>query len=244
MRLLTWNLNGLDPTFLDERTEAAVMIMLTGLRIDELGKGKKSSPPPDVIVLQEVVARTFKAHIQKHLTAVGFTVLPNNPPDRQTFEVVAFRSPYSLRAYSSEPLDESMFGRVLHKVDLDGPEGPFRVLTAHFDSGTEESRTRTRQLRHVAGEMGPLDVFGGDANMRKNEWTATKPSLNIRDAWEVLGEPASTKVTWKHEQYRARFDRLWIGEARVPTKISPVGTTNIPGVNGPPSDHIGLLLDC
>jgi endonuclease/exonuclease/phosphatase family metal-dependent hydrolase len=243
VKVLTWNLNGLEEKFLDERAEAAVITVITGARLDEIERGAKPWTPPDVVLLQEVVERTYFAHIRQHLVAVGYTVLPEVVPPRQTFEVIAFRTPYTLYAYESEPLTESVFGRVLHIADLNGPNGLVRVMTAHFDSGTESGRVRTAQLRQVDANLGPAGVFGGDANLRKAEWLSVRDELPMTDAWETLGEPAATRVTWKRDDYKARFDRLWLGSRLEAKRIQPVGTTNVPGTGGPPSDHIGLLLD-
>ena len=243
MKVLTWNLNGLDERFLDERSEAAVITIITGARLDEIQRGAKPWTPPDVVLLQEVVERTYFAHIRRHLSAVGYTVIPKLVPQRQTFEVIAFRAPYTLHAYQSEPLTDSVFGRVLHIADLNGPAGLVRVMTAHFDSGTEAGKVRTAQLHHVAAHLGPVGVFGGDANMRKAEWLAVKGAIPMHDAWETLGEPAATRDTWKRDDYKARFDRMWLGSRLTAKRMQPVGTNNVPGTDGPPSDHIGLLLD-
>jgi endonuclease/exonuclease/phosphatase family metal-dependent hydrolase len=243
MKVLTWNLNGLDEKFLDERSEAAVITIITGARLDEIERGAKPWTPPDVVLLQEVVERSYFAHIRQHLSAVAYTILPGVAPQRQTFEVIAFRAPYTLYAYKSEPLTESVFGRVLHIADLNGPNGLVRVMTAHFDSGTESGRVRTAQLRQIDANLGPAGVFGGDANLRKAEWLTVKDELPMTDAWETLGEPAATRATWKRDDYKARFDRMWLGSRLEAKRIQPVGTTNVPGTGGPPSDHIGLLLD-
>ena len=135
MRLVTWNLDGLNDTAVDERTEAAVFTSILGARLDELHGGVKAAPPPDVIVFQEAVERTYKAHLRRHLSAGGYTVLPDSAPDRQVFEVVAFLGGFRLRAYEQVPLVDSMFGRVVHVVDLevtDAPSSTLRVLTAHL----------------------------------------------------------------------------------------------------------------
>lgn len=131
MKVLTWNLNGLEEKFLDERSEAAVITIITGARLDEIERGAKPWSPPDVVLLQEVVERTYFAHVRQHLSAVGYTILPEVAPPRQTFEVIAFRAPYTLYAYKSQPLTESVFGRVLHMADLNG------LQTSCFHARTE-----------------------------------------------------------------------------------------------------------
>lgn len=249
MRLVTWNIDGLTDAHLDERTEAAIFTSILGARLDELHGGTKPTPPPDVIVFQEVVKRTFQAHMLQHLPAGGYTVLPVAVPERQTFELIAFRDPYRLLAYESFPLEQSKYGRIMHVVDLDSPEGQVRVVTAHMDSGTEAGNIRTAQLFQVAEALGAADtadaiapaIFGGDTNLRKAEWEAMRKEIGITDVWERLGELASTRYTWRRDDYKARFDRVFVGPGFTPVALGPLGTEPLPGLDGPISDHIGLV---
>ena len=242
MKLLTWNINGLDSSFLDERTEVAVFTAIIGTTLDEISKGAKPWAPPEVVCFQEVTAHTFRAHLQPHMRAGGYTVLPEVAPDRQTFEVVAVRKPYDIVEHRELPLDESVFGRVLHLVDLDGPLGKLRVATGHFDSGPEAGATRKVQLRQVVDELGQRGVFGGDANFRKQEWLDLKDSLDVFDAWESVGEPSATRFTWFMNDMKARFDRVWVAPQLSATHLSAVGERKIAGLGMRPSDHIGLLV--
>lgn len=242
MKFLTWNINGLDPSFLDERTEAAVFTSIVGTTLDHVAKGVKPWAPPDVVCFQEVTAHTFRAHVQPHLRAGGYTVLPTSAPERQTFEVVAVRPPYSISTHTEQPLADSVFGRVLHLVDVHGHLGAVRVATAHFDSGAEAAATRKAQLAQVATELGPRGVFGGDANFRKQEWLDVKAGHTLRDAWESTGEPAATRFTWFMGDMKARFDRVWVGEGLRAVEMKPVGDKRLDGVGARPSDHLGLLV--
>jgi endonuclease/exonuclease/phosphatase family metal-dependent hydrolase len=242
VKLLTWNINGLDERYLDERTEVAVFTAIIGTTLDEIAKGAKPWVPPDVICFQEVTAHTFRAHVQPHLQAGGYTVVPSDCPERQTFEVIAVREPYRLVTHTQTPLTDSVFGRVLHVVDLVGPLGEVRVATSHFDSGTEARRTREAQLRQVIDAVGERGVFGGDANFRKAEWLDMKESVAVVDAWEAVGEPATTRYTWFMETMKARFDRVWVGSGLRATAMKPVGDRTIAGIGSRPSDHIGLLV--
>jgi endonuclease/exonuclease/phosphatase family metal-dependent hydrolase len=242
MKFLTWNINGLDPSFLDERTEVAVFTAIIGTTLDEIAKGAKPWQPPDVVCFQEVTAHTFRAHLQPHLRAGGYVVLPEAVPERQTFEVIAVRNPYVVVRHSEEPLVDSVFGRVLHLVDVTGPLGDVRVATGHFDSGTEAGATRKAQLRQVADALGAQGVFGGDANLRKQEWLDVKESVVVRDAWESVGEPGGTRFTWFMDDMKARFDRVWVAPGLRPTRMAAVGEKKIAGVGTRPSDHIGLLV--
>jgi endonuclease/exonuclease/phosphatase family metal-dependent hydrolase len=247
MRFVTWNIDGLSERALDERTEAAVFTAILGARLDQLQSGKaKPSAPPDVIVFQEIVAHTFAAHLSQHLPAGGYTVLPTEAPDRQIFEVVAFREPYVLRAYEQVPLVDSEYGRVLHTVDLTNSDGKeVRVLTGHFDSGKDSGKIRTAQLKQTAEHMksGVPSVFGGDANMRKAEWEAQRDKLGIVDTWEALGELSATRFTWQRDDYKARFDRVFTSPGFTAKSMGALGVDKLPGLDTTISDHIGLVVE-
>lgn len=255
MRLVTWNIAGLDDHALHERTEAAVFVAVMGARLDQVSPDRSDAPdPPDVIVFQEVVARTFKAHVLPHLRAGGYRVVPQVPPDRQTFEVIALRSTVAPRAYHAEPLRDSVYGRVLHVVDADVADGPIRILTGHLDSGSDADAVRVReaQLRQIAEQLGGHGVFAGDANLRKAEWLALRDSLAMTDAWEALGEPGDTRVTWRRNidepggrdsTFQARFDRVFLGPGLVVRSMRALGVEPLPGLGVPISDHVGLAVE-
>jgi endonuclease/exonuclease/phosphatase family metal-dependent hydrolase len=244
---VTWNIDGLNEKALDERTEAAVFTAILGARLDQLQSGKaKPTPPPDVIVFQEIVAHTFSAHLSQHLPAGSYTVLPAEAPDRQVFEVIAFREPYTLRAYEQVALVDSAYGRVLHIVDLtDGAGNDVRVLTGHFDSGKDSGKIRTAQLKQMAEHLktGVPSVFGGDANMRKAEWEAHRDKLGIVDAWEALGELSATRYTWQRDDYKARFDRVFTSPGFTARSMGALGVDKLSGLDTTISDHIGLVVE-
>ena len=245
MRLLTWNLNGLASAFLDERTEAAVFLAATGRTLRELELHRRPYAAPDVILFQEVIDKTFLAHLRPHLERGGYSLFPPEPPGRAQFEVVAVRRPAKIADARSIPLERSMYGRELHIVTVDGmpPGETVRVLTAHFDSGTDARAIRLAQIQHVATMMAERSVFGGDTNLRATEWDGVRDAIAITDAWEAVGEPASSKTTWRMHGRTARFDRIWVGAALHPTTLATVGGSPLPGYGVTPSDHIGLIVD-
>jgi endonuclease/exonuclease/phosphatase family metal-dependent hydrolase len=244
VRLLTWNLNGLEDKDLDDRMEAAVFTSILGARLDQLEAGAPGSIPPDVMVFQEVTPRVFAAHLAAHLPAGGYQLRPHASPERETFEVLAYRAPFQMRAYDARALVGSQYSRFLHIADLDDGSGAsIRVMTGHFDSGTDSAKIRMGQLRQVNALLGPVSVFAGDANLRKAEWSEAKQTLAMRDAWEVLGEPAEGRYTWHRDAYKARFDRVFVGDQVTPVAMHCYGLGNLPGLSTPVSDHLGLLVD-
>jgi endonuclease/exonuclease/phosphatase (EEP) superfamily protein YafD len=244
MQLLTWNLNGLDDHHLDDRTEAAVFLAVAGVTLTQLTAGVPATPAPDVIVFQEVVARTFLAHIAPHFRRAGFTLYPETPPDRQVFEVVAVNDSHSIVRANTTPLQHSVYSRQLHTVDILPAESAHEIsiLTAHFDSGAEQSKNRLAQARQVMAMMGRRAIFAGDTNMRASEWDALRHTTMVIDAWEAIGEPAALRRTWRSGQKGARFDRVWIGDALATRAVQGVGIDDLHSIGAPPSDHIGLLV--
>lgn len=244
MDLVTWNLNGLDDLAEGPRVEAALQEILLGVRLEALMAGRQPETPPEVILLQEVTARSFHAHLKHHLRAAGFELFPPSPPDRSYFELLAARPPLEVRAHRMEPLWKSQYGRWLHELELTGPQGELTVLTAHFDSGPEPATAAARraQLRDVVSRLVRRAVFAGDTNLREAEWRAEEARLSVIDAHLALGSPKDLARTWRSARAGARFDRVWLSPDLRPEGLSGLGLHPLPGLGRPPSDHIGLRL--
>jgi hypothetical protein len=263
LRFVTWNLNGLDDHRLDDRTEAAIFTMLLGAPLATIQVAIEAGtytpkPPPDLLMLQEVTPRMFQAHLSQHLPAGEYTLRPSATPDRECFEVIAWRNSLQLIGATSEALTRSRYSRFLHAFDFQLADSVIRMCTGHLDSGPDSSKIREAQLRQINATIGERGVFGGDANLRVAEWETTKKLVAMRDGWEVLGRPADTKVTWRRagdqpgSNMAARFDRVFLGSRIHINDMQPVGAashaTNGPGgplgKSGegmdPISDHIGL----
>ena len=236
MRVVTWNLNGLDDTDLDVRTEAAVMEALLGGPPERvlLGEG----PPaelPDVLLFQEVVERSYVAHLSPHLSAAGYRLYPPRIPQRSYFEVIAVREPHRIESAVTRDLPLSGQGRQLLEVRL---EGGVRLYTAHLESLRVGAPSRRMQAAHVAEILRAapgLAIFGGDTNLRESE----VPALDgLCDAWEATGRVPEDRATWGAH---ARYDRVWIAGGTAES-FSLLGQTS--GHWGSvPSDHVGLEVD-
>lgn len=231
--LLTWNLAGLDDRRLDERTEAACLAMLLRPR------------PPDLVLLQEVVRRSWRAHLSHHFRAAGFVAVPPDPTDTDSEYAVALLVGPRLRVRSSvvAPLPATRMGRRLVGAALDTPLGPLRACTAHLESEREGARERRLQAAFVArwladGE-GPA-VFAGDTNLRDAEAAEVAELAALTDAWEAAGRPDDHRFTWRAGRgpARARYDRVWVRDLAV-TGFSLSGEV-APGLEGAPSDHLAV----
>lgn len=232
--LVTWNLNGLADQHLDERTEAAITEILFGG--DMLAMLESGRPPdlPDVVLLQEVVERTYRAHVVPHLRAAGFAIVPSEPPARGYFEVAAVRE-RAIRKARWVPFPRSGQGRALLELELDG----ITVMTAHLESLKPGAPVRVEQAAFVLDRLAwrAPAVFAGDTNLRAAEWDSLEPG-GVVDAWEAVGSPKADRDTWG----KARYDRVWVaGDLRV-TSFRRLGTVDVEGLGEPPSDHVGLRV--
>lgn len=237
LRLISWNLDGLDERHLDQRTEAAVRAVL--------------SRTPDVVFFQEVTRRSHFAHLRPWMQGVGYTVAPAGLTEISHYGCMVFvRQGLGVRAATREEFPGSEMGRSLVTVRVGWGEVELLLLTAHLESLSYGSEQRVRQLdvvlKALAAHRGPA-VFAGDTNLRDRE-VAGKP---IRDAWQQLGSPDATRYTFDTVAIpnkagrinRARYDRIFLNDhpGWSPRGLSFLGMEAVPGTGGLfPSDHAGL----
>ena len=238
MKLISWNLNGLEDAYLDERTEAAMFQMLLGAPIEKAMMEGFKPNSPDIIVLQEVVERTFHAHIKPHLTAAGFHIYAGSSAERSYFEIIASRFPFKSKHYQKFSWSDQ--GRGLSMVQL---ENNLSILTAHMESQKPGSSMRIDQAAEILDLMPKNSpcIFAGDTNLRKAEWQALETG-DIIDAWEAQNSPKKYKVTWRNKSYKARYDRAWLHNL-TPVNFEIFGENKIMGVNQASSDHSALRVE-
>jgi len=238
LKLVSWNLNGLEDKNLDMRTEAAMFNILLGAPIEHAMKPDFKANSPDIVVLQEVVSRTFHAHITPHLQAAGFQIFPKEPTDRSYFELIAVRqavleSSYKTFSYTSQ-------GRGLSMLKIDG----LTIFTAHLESMKPGASMRIDQAREILEIMnkheGPC-IFAGDTNLRKAEWDSLEPK-DVEDAWISTGSIKKYKNTWQTGKSKARFDRAWLKNCSV-EKFELFGKKKVAVINERASDHLALRVE-
>ena len=240
MQLVTWNLNGLEDRHIDERSEAAMFQMLLGVPLEKAMAENFKPNTPDIIVLQEVVTRSYHAHILPHLQAAGFTVYPQEPSERSYFEVMATRLP--VQSYNHEKFEYSDQGRELSVLKL---ENKLTIMTAHMESMKPGSSMRIEQAKLILDKMNQNDnpcIFAGDTNLRQSEWEDLKPDNDtVVDAWESSGSLKKHKTTWQREKYKARYDRVWTKDIKN-AEFSVFGGNKIPAIKESSSDHRAIRL--
>jgi len=237
LKLVSWNLNGLEDEHIDMRTEAAMFQILLGAPIEAAIAPDFTPNTPDIVLLQEVVERTYFAHLKPHFQAAGFTLFPNEPGIRSYFEVVAVRQ--KVLDFNQEPFSYSQQGRELTTIKLDG----LTVMTSHLESMKPGKHERIDQAQFVIDQMSKLGpcVFAGDTNLRKEEWEGLNHG-NIIDAWSNAGKPKRHKITWQEEQRSSRFDRVWAHQVGVKS-FETFGKEKVPTLDVRPSDHYGLRVE-
>ncbi len=244
MNLVTWNLNGLEDEHLDMRTEAAMFHLLLGAPIEKAMAPNFKPNMPDIVVLQEVVERTFHAHIVPHLTAAGFTLFPDTPTERSYFEVIATR--HSVIETHYEKFSYSDQGRGLSTLSIEG----LTVMTAHLESQKPGTSMRVDQATQILEKMNKHQgaiIFAGDTNLRKSEWQSLETLSNdVKDAWEAAGSPKKHKTTWQMNQYKARYDRVWskgLENNNTINNFETFGKEKVASINERSSDHLGIRVE-
>jgi len=202
------------------------------------------SDVPDVVLLQEVVRRSWHGHLRHHFRAAGFTPVPADPTATpHGYFAMGFVGPrIEIVAAGMRELPTRM-GRSLVCVDGRCEGQPVRLLTAHLDSLAGGRRERRMQLQQIADTLRTGEgaaLFAGDTNLRDAE-LAGLDLAGIDDAWEVLGRPADLAATWTHPEgkARARYDRCYVRGLRVES-MAFVGDRPFGEGRERPSDHIGL----
>jgi len=237
MQLVSWNLNGLEDKHIDERTEAAMFQLLLGAPIEKAMAENFKPNTPDIIVLQEVVERTFHAHIKPHLKAAGFHIYPDAPTERSYFEVIACRQPFKRKSYQTFAWSDQ--GRGLSTVQL---EDGLTIMTAHLESQKPGTLMRIDQAKEILALMPQHSpcIFAGDTNLRKEEWLNLEHG-DVIDVWETVGSPKNHKVTWKNEAYKARYDRAWTQDLKI-ENFETFGNNKVAAINESSSDHSAMRV--
>lgn len=246
--LLTWNIDGLDPKNLAERTKAVINVINT--------------LKPDIVFLQEVVP---ESHV---LIAKGCT---NYNPIFSSYRSTYYNAILLHKGHVKQvgesgtvPFKGSIMGRhyIYCDVSIRSNE-PLRVITSHLESTRDIGPTLIRrdQLKYMNDLIEKLNspcIFGGDLNLRDEDVKEVGLSPAIQDVWEYLGKQKEHEFTWDTSENKnlnvpfkskLRFDRLLLfhpselaGTQVLPIKFELIGKQKL-ACGRYPSDHWGIFTE-
>ena len=241
LRILSWNVNGLDAARLDSRIEQLCTEIVLGVDLSDALTGEVR-PMPAVVCLQEVVRRAHLATIGPHLRAAGFVLYPEKPArDEGDYLLLAVRPPWRIDEVAAHAFGDSPLARAWLEATIVHQAGArARVLTAHMESLRSGSGSRVAQCveldSRIRASAEPC-VFAGDTNLRDEEWARARDGgVAMRDAFELAGAPRAHRHTWWPERRGRgyRFDRVWLDAKRAWTV--ELGTRRRPRL----SDHAAI----
>ncbi|XP_022314579.2 tyrosyl-DNA phosphodiesterase 2-like isoform X2 [Crassostrea virginica] len=243
VRVLSWNIDGLDKPSVQKRTKEICKII------------KKENP--QAVLLQEVTLETLPI-LQQHCT--GYQVIPGGTIDYFT-AIMLKESHVQFKGKEIWPFDNTVMMRNLLCVKCQIKGVTFSLMTSHLESTKDFAEERKEQLRRCFEEIKAQPathnvLFGGDLNLRDKELAAVGgiPS-GVCDVWEATGSRKECLYTWDMMRNtnlvfdkfkpRCRFDRLYLKHS-TPNTIKPVyfeliGLEKISSCGKFPSDHWGLL---
>jgi endonuclease/exonuclease/phosphatase (EEP) superfamily protein YafD len=248
IRLLTWNVDGLNESQLGQRMEELCLEILIGGDLSRAAAGRPTRPMPHVVALQEVVRVAHHGFFTPHFSAAGFTLWPpRDPGGCGHYELLAVRAPWALGDCERHPFEETPLGRARTTAILrhTGTGERVALATAHLESLRSGEPARIAQALEISAWMcsqipeGTPAIFAGDTNLRDAEWSVVEGELaerGVRDAFLELGSPPAARATWRPEsdpRRGFRFDRVWLRGAITPRELS---LRDLPRA----SDHAGV----
>lgn len=243
IRLLSWNIDGLDKPSAEKRTKEICNII------------KKENP--QAVLLQEVTPMTLPILQQN---CPGYRVIPAGSTEYFT-AIMLKNGQVTFKGKEIQPFENTVMMRNLLSVQCQIKGKPFSVMTSHLESTKDFGEERKRQLKQCfeavkAEPAGQNVIFGGDLNLRDKELTAIGGIPGgMCDVWEATGSRKECLYTWDMTRNtnlvfdkfkpRCRFDRLYLRHSN-PGTIKPVyfeliGLEKIKSCGKFPSDHWGLL---
>lgn len=254
MKLLSWNVDGLGETHVEDRARAALNTIVT--------------QTPDLIFLQEVVSQNHNIFLEG-LTAAGYQC-KLQPPRSSPYYTMCYIKVSSVDfigaqrlAYSGEAVSGMM--RDIIKLDIKFKGHILSCLSSHLESTAQMSKQRTAQLvqlteiacgcQHpalIVGDLNMRDKEAEEAVFRYREALVTRnlsPYVGLNDAYFHFNKPKDARITWvppnsPNSFSGCRFDRIYhnCDRAMQYTSLKLVGQNKIFGLGMTPSDHFGLVV--
>jgi len=270
LRVLTWNVNGLDD-------DAGTPLRLRAI-IEEI-RGSNA----DVVALQEVV-ESFRSALVTTFSGIYSFEDEGASRSQHYYTLIMFRKDRLTKQSSKREgftgLGSSDMGRDLLSVDFGfhaGTSRTFTVITSHLESGSAQYEPascakRKQQYEHLLRKVLSLAssspnrlgiVTCGDFNLREAEDKEVRAKLKkagvdcdlVVDAFVSAGSPAAARETWVRKinpsmatPMKARYDRqLYNGPSDAAARFSLmtggmrlVGCRDVPGVDRLTSERSGF----
>ena len=250
LKLLTWNIDGLDDRDGHKRTLAVCE------KVQEM--------QPDILFIQEVIPQSWNT-LTSHLKNYEH-FCKDNAFYSYYFHIISVHKDI-LKLIGDIKITDfpgSEMGRHLLSCQVQFGKIPIYLLSSHLESILEEAPERKCQLNEVFSQMsalrekGAICIFGGDLNVRDDEVRSVGVPDGIIDVWEACGSPEAHRYTWDSktndnfpwkspDEPQVRLDRLYLcpaDEEKIrPQSFTLIGTDRIPSIGRFPSDHYGIYVE-
>ena len=252
LKLLSWNIDGLDEGDLKERTEYACQVILL--------------KRPHIVFLQEVVDASWGPVIVSKLSRCYSCYCAPSPPQHYYNAILVLKDA-SLVSIAESGLIvhdfRSRMGRHLLQLSIQFSGVEVTVMTSHLESLKDHGEERVRQLKIAFEKMaelqkaGKISLFGGDLNIREAELKKAKVPEKIIDVWEACGKQKEHQYSWDLTEndnlhwphpYRpkARYDRVYLSPgdgALQPMNFELIGKMRLTQCGRFVSRHWGLWME-
>jgi exonuclease III len=236
--LVSYNIDGLDPTNLDTRFKGVINII--------------AKINPEIILLQEVV----HAHMEliNKVMAPMYHVITPMDKEMPYFTVTLVSKNIICRTQEVKPFANTSMGRTMTVFEGYWDKLRLVIIHSHLESMKEHSEARKAQfvecMKRMEENLDPntLVIFGGDLNIRDAELPFIHPQ--IKDAWIAAGSNKETRYTWDMmknknknlpNNVRCRFDRVYFNGPYKRIDFGLGGTQQIRKILCYPSDHFAVV---
>lgn len=254
IKLLTWNIDGLDDTHLMERTQYIVDLIY--------------DYTPDIIFLQEVISISHKLLYSQ--LQVLYNIIPAADPPHMYYNVIFYKKDtltLSKNPSTVQFMDSNMGRHYIHsEFKVNETTLTLNVINSHLESTKDPipSEIRRKQLTIINDVISNFTnpcIFGGDLNLRDHEVIKVNLSPTLVDVWNACGKPENHRYTWDTSENnnlganftaRLRFDRLYLhtpvpsagisNAILQPCSFQLVGKERLPSGHFA-SDHWGILAE-
>ena len=251
LKLISWNIDGLDENNLKERTEFVCHFI--------------NSYQPHIVFLQEVIYETLSI-IREALSPVYAIYAPPKIICNYFTVIIVKNCPAICTDGEVGQFDfpGSVMGRHLLQLYVKVCGIPIALFTSHLESMKDYAIERKTQLRlcfefieEQRKSFNRTCIFGGDLNLRDDELAAVGLPASIVDVWEACGSVKEHKYTWDvskndnlnwryQSKPKVRYDRIYfsgIADYVKPHSFKLIGKERIPSCNRFPSDHWGMWAE-